>query len=559
MGKKEKFWFGMGTALLVLAFYLLPRLVGLKEFLIVDEPDWYMASANFYYAVTHFDFAKAAFTYHPAVTTMWVGTAAMLLIFPEYRGLGQGYLNRKEIDGFFIEEGVLPLDVIATMRVVQVFVLAALFLVFFFLLKKLFDRRLAFGIAVLLAGEPFIMGHSRVINHEGLLVHFVLISIVAFMIYVHNGREFRYLLLSGLAAGLANLSKSSAMVLFPLMALMLLEDGWLAGLKQNFGRMLKAYGIWLALLVVTYIALWPGMWVAPGKMLYGIYGEAFSYIFRGVGLAVEEASTTNLSTWAEIQLHLGNILLRTTPVLSLGVLLTIGSFFKRGLLGRKEGLMVLNMAVMALGILLIYSVAGGRNSLHYFLLIYIALSVIAALGFMAFFRWVAERFAWDVAPLSYVGTLVLGAILLGLASAQFPYYYTYINPITAALSPEKDSTYGYAEGLELAAEYLSAKENAADLTVTSWYARGPFSYYFPGQVEYIYLVDNVDADFAENLRESDYLVIYYPQQLRRNIPANLLAALKPYTPEKTIVWNGDDYVGIYNLHEMPEAFFDSLP
>ncbi len=557
--RRQNFWFGMGTALLVLAFYLLPRLAGLRDFLIVDEPDWYMASANFYYAVTHFDFAKAAFTYHPAVTTMWVGTLAMLLVFPEYRGLGQGYLNRKEIDGFFIEHGVLPLEVIATMRMVQVLVIAVLFLLIFFLLKKLFDQRLAFGIAVLVSSEPFFIGHSRVINHEGLLVQFMLISIIAFMIYVQRGREFRYLALSGVAAGLANLSKSSALVLFPLMALMLLEDGWLDALKTDLRHILKSYGIWLGLLVVTYIALWPGMWVAPGKMLYGIYGEAFSYLFRGVGLAVEEASTTDLSTLAEIKLHISNILLRTTPVLSLGVLLTLWSAFKRNLLERKERLLILNMLVMALGILLIYSLAGGRNSLHYFLLIYIALSVISALGYMAFFRFLAEKFSWDINPLSYLGTVGLGAILLWLASTQFPYYYTYYDPIVAALNPTQDKTYGYAEGLELAAEYLAAKENAADLTVTSWYARGPFSYYFPGQVEYIYLDPNVDEEFVIRLRDSDYMVIYYPQQLRRNIPANLLATLEPYTPEKTIEWNGDPYMGIYNLHEMPAAFFNSLP
>lgn len=559
MGKKENLWFGMGAAFLVLAFYFVPRLVGLSDFLIVDEPDWYMASANFYYAVTHFDFAKAAFTYHPAVTTMWVGTLAMLLIFPEYRGLGQGYLNRKEIDVFFIEHGVFPLDVIATMRVVQVLVIAVLFLFIFLLLKKLLDQRLAFGIAILVSSEPFFIGHSRVINHEGLLAQFMLIAIIAFMIYVLRGREFRYLALSGVAAGLANLTKSSALVLFPLMALMLLEENGLKTLKTDFWRMLKVYGLWLGLLIATYIVLWPGMWVAPGKMLYGVYGEAFSYLFRGVGLAVKEASATDLSTLAETKLHLSNILLRTTPILLLGVFFSVVGAFKRDLLKRKERLLALNMFVMALGILLIYSLAGGRNSLHYFLLIYIALSVIAALGYMAVFRWMAEKLAWDVAPLSYVGTMVLGIILLGMASTQFPYYYTYYDPLVASLMPEKDKTYGYAEGLELAAKYLSAKENAANLTVVSWYARGPFSYYFPGQAEYIYLDANVDADFVARLRAADYLVIYYPQQLRRNIPANLLAAIKPYTPEKTIVWNGDPYIGIYNLHRMPEAFFDSLP
>lgn len=559
MRKKENFWIGMGAALLVLAFYLVPRLAGLRDFLIVDEPDWYMSSANYYYALTHFDFEKAAFFYHPAVTTLWVGTMAMLLVFPEYRGLGQGYLNEKVIDAFFVEHGVLPLDVITAMRIIQVVVIAVLLLVVYFLLQKLFDRHLAFAISILVAGEPFFIGHSRVINHEGLLSIFSLTAVIALMIYTQKDQKFRYLLLSGFAAGLANLSKSSAMVLFPLAALILVQDSWLDGLKKNFWGKLKTFGIWLFIIVLTYVALWPGMWAAPGKMLYGIYGEGFSYAFRGVSLAVAEASTTDISTLAEIGQHLGNLFFRATPILWLGVFFAIVAVFKRDLLERIERLLMLNMAVLGFGILLLYSIAGGRNSLHYFLMIYIALSVIAALGYVAVFHWLAQKFGWDVAPLSYAGTLVLGAILLGMASTQFPYYYTYYDPLVARLMPEKDTTYGYAEGLELAAKYLATKDNAEDLKVISWYARGPFSYFFPGQVEYIYLVDNVDADFVEDLRNTDYLVIYYPQQVRRNMPANLMQAIKPYEPEKIIYWNDSAYVGIYNLHNMPRAFFNSLP
>ena len=40
---------------------------------------------------------------------------------------------------------------------------------------------------------------------------------------------------------------------------------------------------------------------------------------------------------------------------------------------------------------------------------------------------------------------------------------------------------GWGEGLNLAGDYLDAKPDAADLTVTSWYGNGPFSFYFSGQ------------------------------------------------------------------------------
>src|SRR5690349_12051525 len=79
---------------LVIIFALLvPRLPALNSFSTLDEPYWLSMGANFYYALGQREFQNTVYEYQPAVTSMWVVTAAMLVYFPEYRGLGQGYLE----------------------------------------------------------------------------------------------------------------------------------------------------------------------------------------------------------------------------------------------------------------------------------------------------------------------------------------------------------------------------------------------------------------------------------------------------------------------------------
>jgi len=70
------------VALIILIIAILaPRLPAIDTFGTVDEATWLMRSGNFYYALGQRDFEKTVYAYHPAVTTMWVGAAAMMLDF----------------------------------------------------------------------------------------------------------------------------------------------------------------------------------------------------------------------------------------------------------------------------------------------------------------------------------------------------------------------------------------------------------------------------------------------------------------------------------------------
>jgi hypothetical protein len=231
------------------------------------------------------------------------------------------------------------------------------------------------------------------------------------------------------------------------------------------------------------------MWVAPGDMLYQVYGNAFSYAFQGARLiALEETPAapvgldTSLTSLGGI---LSAILWRTTPTW-LGVMggLLLAFTRDRELVPsstRWTGLLALALAA---AFILMFGLARGRNSPHYTLTSYAALNLFAGLGWFHALAWLAG-FAAPLrsnASRSMILFLVLASQAFS-ASGHYPYYFTYENPILAGTAARERPKFAYGEGLELAGRYLSGLPEAQDLAVLAYYSRGCFSYFFPGRTE----------------------------------------------------------------------------
>ncbi len=545
---------------------LIPRLPALTAFTTGDEPYWLSMGANFYYALGQREFAKTVYEYQPAVTTMWVVTAAMLAYFPEYRGLGQGYLDFEKgvLDPFMLQHGRDPLVLLRDARLIQVLLIVALLLVAFYLLQRLLDKWLAL-FAILLAGfDPFFLGQSRLLNHEAMLSSFVLVSILALAVYLFQGRKFIFLVLSALTAGLAQLTKSSAIAVLAPIGLLLLIDlyqhraAWKKALLDN----LKIFVAWFVMLVLAYFIFWPGMWVAPREMLHQVYGNAFSYAFQGARLiAVGDSEPapakldTNLGSFIQL---FSAILWRMTPLTWLGLLFGIWFPFTRDrkLIPPSMQLVSALAGFTALVFILMFALAQGRDSPHYMLTSYLMLNLLAGLGWVTALRWLSARAGrtWlQLAALSVVLVLQAGGGL-----AYFPYYFTYQNPI----APKSNGpAFAYGEGLELAAHYLSALPNSKNSVALVYYSRGCFSYYYPGPVERFkpYFVDaGHAADLKGALDGANYLVIYYAIQGHLDKYQPLLSALADVKPEKEIWLDGYKYAVIYRVDTFPPSVYQTL-
>jgi 4-amino-4-deoxy-L-arabinose transferase-like glycosyltransferase len=555
------------SILLLLALITPSHLVGLDKFATIDEPWWVISGSNYYYALTHGDFANTIYDYHPAVTTTWVVTTGMLIVFPEYRGFGQGYFDvrKPNYDEFLQKHDVRTLDILRNSRIIQSLLLIVLAILAFYLLQLLIERPLALAAAAFAFDAPFFLGHSRLINHEGMLTMFVAVSILAAFVYIHVDRKLIYLLLSGAAFGLAQLTKSPSIIVLGIVGLMLFVGLFERGrpLSAKFWEAVKVMSVWLGVAALVYVALWPGMWVAANKMLYEVYGNAFSYAFQGARLdvtqEVEPRSFDLNNGLSGVTLYLQRLVLRTTPLTWLGLLLSIPAMFAarvKPVVKKLVGYFFLTAVLF----ILMFGIAKGRDSAHYILSSYFLLDLIAVIGWGFGLTWVGER--WSKLDQAWVQVGVLALIAFGQIGSGlsfYPYYYTYGNPL-AVKSPEQYVT-GYGEGLDQAAAYLAQKQDSDGLRVFAYSGMGPFSYFFPGRTEVMkkaYFWEPGIPSVVSGMRWSEYVVVYSVAQESLPECKTFLDAMKAVKPEHVVTLYGVEVARIYRTADIPESVYEAL-
>lgn len=548
-------------AMLVIASMLLPRLADLTKFTAADEPFWLVVGANYYYALTHAEFENTVYEYHPAVTTMWIGTAAMLAYFPEYRGLMNGYFQQEKtsFDEYLLEHGREPLVLLWWARFFQVLLNMFLYIVAFLLLRHMLDEWTALAVLLLVSFTPYLFGQSRMLNHESMVGLFSLLTVLAMVAHLFLKPRPALLILSAAAAALANLTKSSAIVLFPVVAVMTLVfvvNQWRLHKKTSTALIdfLKIYAPWVGIFFLVYFIVWPGMWAAPGKMLYEVYGNAFSYAFQGARLSVTQelqpSSFSLASAGSSFLEIIDSIFWRMTPVTWLGLLFSIVLLFNKNkeVTPSLAKYVIVFLVLEAFACIGMFSLVKGRDQPHYVLASYYALEVVAALGWVYLLRWLAGTYTSANRPLTQ--SVFFALLLVAQAYPLFytaPYFYTYLNPILYASG--KPSAFYYGERMEEAAAYLKAKPNAEDQTALVYFGRS-FSYYYPGQTLLFKPILFEDkAQLIDNLHASDYLVVYVGLEQR-------LPLLNELTPEYTIDLQGRPYVQIYRVGDIPASFYN---
>ena len=109
------------------------------------------------------------------------------------------------------------------------------------------------------------------------------------------------------------------------------KDNPVANIKQQIKRFAFVGLIWFGIFSITFVALWPGMWVQPRKMISEMYGNAFSYALEGHNLEIQDfdeiasAPSQNM----KFQKFANDILWITTPITWMGMLLFLGLIFFR--------------------------------------------------------------------------------------------------------------------------------------------------------------------------------------------------------------------------------------
>ena len=194
------------------------------------------------------------------------------------------------------------------------------------LFNQLFHTRTAALAGLLIALNPFHVALSRVIHHDALSTNFILTSSLSLIIYLAINPQRRWLVLSGIMAGLGMLTKLTGFFMIPyfgLLGLLSLLAIWarknneisssealplpqpsplkgegatplsLIGkgvgsegqpLIQQDISVLKALTrllvdgiLWFVLAVMTYILLWPALWVIPSRVFNTLFSIGSKY------------------------------------------------------------------------------------------------------------------------------------------------------------------------------------------------------------------------------------------------------------------------------------------
>jgi hypothetical protein len=546
------------AVLLVACAVLLPRLFELDRFVTVDEPEWLFQSGNFYYALGQRDFAETYRREHPGVVTLWAGTAGYIWKFPEYRGLGQGYLPTAQGEDFMRAQGKDPLELLKAGRTVMVAVTTVVLTLAFIYARRLFGDWPALIGFLLLAFDPFHIGLTRLLHLDGMESNFVLLSLLALLVYLYRGRRWPDLAAAGAAGAVGMVSKSPGVFVFPFIALWtiiaFLRDRR-DGQALTFWRHVLLPGIGFGLSAILTLALvWPSMWVHPIGTLQQMFSGAFGYAVTGHGANFFNGMVyrPGMVTWSDAPLYYpACILWRSTPVTVIGLSIAVVAFIRKlpPFEARKSRDAALGLVCFSL-LFAAFMTLGGKKLDRYILPAITPLLMTAGLGWYALAAWLQSKFARLQGWRSQAVLLgLVAALQLASALPHFPYYLSYYDPLLGGgeKAPEV-MMIGMGEGLDLAADYLNQKAGAKDMLVLSSIAYGSTSFYFEGRSEQIFRFDHkLSVEKREILNEVDYALVYVSGWQRTTSELDFFANA---VPEKVITLNGIEYVRIYPRSEL---------
>jgi hypothetical protein len=460
-GGSRLFWVGLAV---VLMLALLPRLFYPSSRFML----WYDRSVRFWDALGAGEFADTYQQYHPGVTTMWIAGFGLRL-YMVVRGWSSDKLLHPPSalsgpQGGPAQVGTAALGFSIALCIVLVYVV----------LDRMTNRRVAFCAGCFLALDPFYITHSKMIHVDALLASFMLISALFLVNYIRKG-NWTHLVVSGIFAGLAFLTKSPSLFLIPYAVFVIIsgrlaasDAAWDLSDARAWGRQLwrisRSLIIWMLVAVCIFFLLWPAMWVEPWKTVSKIARNAYHHMETPHPTAT--FFTGRITNQLGLSYYLANIVWKTT-------LVTLPAICAAGLLlvlqrpNKEAGLPARYMLVYAIGFLFLMTLSAKKWA-RYILPTFVALDVVAAWGLAQITNIVGKHDRlqkWSRLPVAMVTIALVGQAILVLRC--HPYYGTHHNLLVGGSPVARHILHlgDEGEGLDLAANFLNQRPGAERLTV----------------------------------------------------------------------------------------------
>jgi len=477
---------------------------------------------------------------YPGVTAMWSGTLGFLLHYWQAaRPTGMGLRT------FFETISINPVDsgLIAPMRFSIVLIGSVFLASFYYLVRRLFNRKVALVATLLLTLSPFHIALSRLIHQDVLTTAFMVLSLLAMIGYWIQGWRWYWLLVSGVFAGMGFLTKSVSWFMMPyaaILGIIALIYRWKSHKWSRWFSLRQLIGegaLWGGAAALTFVVVNPAMLVFPAEFLKSVYEV-----------------NTQLASDGHLHFFLDRVtydpgpffypvgwFLRASPLEVVGMIVwpvmlwqfSRGKMFSSLSWHRMKPRVLVGLGLF-LFLFLLFETVPSKKMVRYFLPAFAIIDIFAAMGLIWLINGIIGLLGTKfVRPWS--GSVLVGIILLlqgWFVFDHYPYYFTYFNPLFGGTSNAAQLiTVGWGEGLDQAAAYLNSLPNAEEIEVVSWYGDA-FAPFFQGK--------------TVKIPDSDYILLYQ-NQIQRNQPATetLRYFLKHRVPEFTVNLHGVDYVLVY--------------
>lgn len=544
--------------LIISTLLFFPRTKGLNSYTFVDETFYLKHAAQFYWAVANRQYADTYLIVHPGVTTLWLGASAFRAVSPEYKEWDTVNIADLQFRQFLENNGHTLLDMQVYTRLAVVLFNALCLIVIFLLCWRLFGKWPAAGAILLVGFDPYYFDFSRFLHVDGILSTLMLLALLAFIVYLKEGRRW-WLALSAIAVGLSALTKVIGLIVLGVIGLIALLEWWRPVHGRftpkrswgGFGKLAGAMALLVLVAALTIFALWPALWAAPIESLRNIFtftlerssAEALSPMFFN-----GEINPTGVFGLKYFYFYPLTYLWHSSPITLVGLVLLLLIFVARPRLvfQKMPKDMIWQMLLYVLTFTVLITLSKQKFD-RYLLPAYLPLDILAALGWWYGAEWLAGKIKKLKNP-AWLPALVMAAAALANAFylvQVFPYGISYFNPLMGG--PEKAPEVlqiGHGEGLDLAAEYMLTIPDKRNLTIYTPYASA-FGFHFDRKVQSLPFYEN---NGFEQVFDADYVILYLgPVQRGMSGPVVEFLADKP--AEHTVVINGIEYAWIYHMSE----------
>jgi hypothetical protein len=501
-------WRPAYAAVLLFVLALAPRVIAHERFVTVDETaHWVRRTEGFLDGLRTLDPAKTNQAPHPGVTTMWAASSGLAV----HEALAAADLREDTRE-----------KRLAAMRLPVALIVSGAIAAAFLLLRRVADERAAFVGALLWAGEPFLVGHSRIVHVDAMVSSWLTLCLLAGFVAIRE-EKYRWWAISGVLGAVAFLSKLPAAIALPFLTLPLAHAAWGRRPRRPVEREL---GLWAVTFAGAFVLLWPAI---P----FATFGAAQS-VGTGVEWAVSPHERGNFFLGEPVDdpgmlFYPVAVALRLAPWTALGVLAA-------ALLWRRVDPPV-RWFFLYVVLFLLFVALQAKKFDRYALPVFPWLDLLAGAGLVAL---------WDTATrgvglparrrLELAATTALGALLAANLAWAHPYELLWYDPLLGGgKTAQKVVLVGWGEGMDEAGDWI--RENAGcDVVVAAHHATR--------EVLKPFVCQKVVT--LEHARQAE-IVVLYVNQIQRDQNARLTARMRKIGPAHVVRRAGIDLVEIYDL------------